>query len=384
MIEEWGFIRVFVANVAIMMMITYLVNIVHKYMLYRKSRVWKQPLFVVSCVLAGWVSMLFGMHIGEHILIDLRFIPLIVAPMLISSPLPIALIAAGIGAGRFMYGLTASAWAGFTISLLMAIAAILLNAVLRRTSWGPFRRTAMLNLLLNGVHVISSAALGVVPFREYMHHIAPLMFSVSVVLGAVFVFIVRDFQQDFSRRASLVEEANRDHLTKLYNMRAFERYYHKLMELAAGGGRQVSLAFIDIDYFKKINDTYGHAVGDAVLRKAAETFYSSIRWSDFVARYGGEEFVVVLPDTSAEEALEIMERLRLQAAGQQVKTPRGTLSITVSIGISTFPDTSYEDLVVSADRALYQAKASGRNRCFHIQNGETAFEFYRANDYTNV
>jgi diguanylate cyclase len=129
---------------------------------------------------------------------------------------------------------------------------------------------------------------------------------------------------------------------------------------------QVSIAFIDVDNFKEINDTYGHSVGDMVLRKVAETISQQIRWNDFVARYGGEEFIVVLPDCNPDEAYEIVERVRISIAKLQIRVQKYSIAVTVSAGIASFPDLAASELIEVADKTLYQAKAQGRNQTKHF------------------
>jgi diguanylate cyclase len=367
-------VKVYISNVGIMIMITLFCNLVNKYALHRSTRELKQFLFVGSCIAAGWVSMLFGMELQPGVVLNLRFIPLIIAPMFISSSIPLLLIAAGIGAGSLVYGFSTASLSEFGSMLLLGLVSIVLNKQLRRTSWSLAGRLALSTITINVCVVVSITVLGSLQSKQWIWTTMPVAFVLSVVTSALFVFIIRDFQLEYVRRASLVEEASRDHLTKLYNVRTFDRYFQEIMKQAARDGNPVSLAFIDVDHFKTINDTYGHAVGDVVLRKVAELMATNIRWNDFVARYGGEEFVVILPDTNEQEAIEIMDRLRISIAEQTVRIQKDLVSVTVSIGIATYPASSEEELIHCADQALYQAKAQGRNQVLHIQREKSGFE----------
>ena len=120
---------------------------------------------------------------------------------------------------------------------------------------------------------------------------------------------------------------------------------------------------IDIDYFKKYNDTYGHMAGDDLLVKVAAVFRNSLRSMDFAARYGGEEFLIMLPEHGADKALEVAERIRANIASATSDDKDGRDSVTVSIGIAAFPDNGATPaaLIASADAALYQGKERGRN-----------------------
>ncbi len=155
-----------------------------------------------------------------------------------------------------------------------------------------------------------------------------------------------------------------DGLTGLFNHRHFqERLAHEFDRLGRFA-EPVSLLLIDIDFFKKINDTYGHPVGDSVLRKVADIIRKTIRTVDIPARYGGEEFAVVLVGTDAGGAMKMAERLRKSVADAKFSSGRNTFGITISIGISTCTEDikGKEALIERADKALYDAKGSGRNR----------------------
>ncbi|MEM6731826.1 MAG: GGDEF domain-containing protein, partial [Myxococcota bacterium] len=124
------------------------------------------------------------------------------------------------------------------------------------------------------------------------------------------------------------------------------------------------LAVLDIDYFKNVNDAYGHVTGDRVLARIGAIAGDALRRTDFVARYGGEEFVVLMPDTEPAEAKSVLERLREEIERSHVLAPNGTpVRVTASVGVAALEDTdSPEQLLERADRALYRAKSRGRNR----------------------
>ncbi len=155
-----------------------------------------------------------------------------------------------------------------------------------------------------------------------------------------------------------------DGLTGLYNHRHFQERLEENLKRAERLGEKLSLLLLDIDHFKKINDTYGHPVGDQVLRTLAATIDDTVREIDIPARYGGEEFSVLLLGAAKKEAAQIAERLRQRVKELRFNTSSGEFSITVSIGIATFPEdaTTREALIEEADQALYRAKNSGRDR----------------------
>ncbi len=158
--------------------------------------------------------------------------------------------------------------------------------------------------------------------------------------------------------------AIKDSLTGLNNRLFFEEELKNEYQRALEENYPISLVIFDIDFFKLTNDTYGHLFGDTVLRQMANIAANSVRRSDTVARYGGEEFVILLPHTSLGDAIVKAEKLRLRIAEKCITEDSFTVSITASFGVSCFPDCakSVKQLLLTADNALYEAKAIGRNR----------------------
>ncbi len=154
-----------------------------------------------------------------------------------------------------------------------------------------------------------------------------------------------------------------DALTRLYNRRHFELEFNKEYKRSKRYGCDLSLAIIDIDYFKKINDEYGHLCGDYILKEIAFIIKDNFRQTDTLFRYGGEEFAVILTETSAQNAPVPLERLRKRIEKNVFKFDGQSLNITVSIGVSSKTDFENPDgMFADADKALYEAKNDGRNR----------------------
>jgi two-component system cell cycle response regulator len=162
-----------------------------------------------------------------------------------------------------------------------------------------------------------------------------------------------------------LELAVTDQLTGLHNRRYMTGQLDSLVKRAGLGGDPVAALLIDIDHFKKINDGFGHDVGDEVLREFALRLASNVRAIDLPCRYGGEEFTVIMPDTHLADALRIAERIRMHVSGSPFRVAHGSelLTVTISIGVSaTFgPNDTPETLLKRADEAVYEAKAAGRN-----------------------
>jgi two-component system cell cycle response regulator len=163
-----------------------------------------------------------------------------------------------------------------------------------------------------------------------------------------------------------LEMAITDQLTGLHNRRYMSRHLDNLLSSAAQTGKELAFLILDIDYFKAVNDSHGHDIGDEVLKEFANRIAANVRGIDLACRYGGEEFVVVMPDTDVTLAFTIAERLRKSIEQNPIQISRapGALNITISIGIagSEGPDDTAEALLHRADQALYSAKRAGRNR----------------------
>ena len=166
-----------------------------------------------------------------------------------------------------------------------------------------------------------------------------------------------------------------DVLTGLYNRRRFHDVLSREFERSKRYTTPFSLVLMDLDHFKKINDTYGHSMGDMVLKELAVIIQKNIREIDTAARYGGEEFTLLLPNTAKEDAVHVAERIRISIE-KHVFADMQSQTITVSIGISGIPDTEIDTedkLVRCADIALYRAKQTGRN-CTEVCSGKILSE----------
>ncbi|UIJ73393.1 diguanylate cyclase [Aurantimonas sp. HBX-1] len=187
-----------------------------------------------------------------------------------------------------------------------------------------------------------------------------LNFAGVVVLGS---FLSEEGRRRHATRL-LEKEAATDALTGLPNRRKFDAAGLALVRGARETDRAVALLMIDLDHFKRINDRWGHDVGDRVLRKVAAVIASEIRDVDLAARYGGEEIAVLLPDASVVDALAVSERIRRAVSANVHNMRAGALGVTVSIGVASRSgdSLSFSELFSEADRALYDAKRQGRDR----------------------
>lgn len=163
----------------------------------------------------------------------------------------------------------------------------------------------------------------------------------------------------------LKQMAMKDGLTNLYNHALLIELFEKELTKQERNGNSISFVMIDIDYFKKVNDTYGHITGDQILRKLSDLLINSIRSCDIVGRYGGEEFGIVLPEANFDAALHICQRIRKNVEDYEFNVDGKSIKITVSLGMyfkSPEDTISSSEMIRKSDEALYRAKANGRNR----------------------
>lgn len=191
-----------------------------------------------------------------------------------------------------------------------------------------------------------------------------VLFIISIVLG-MYVDTERQYFKE------LKKVANMDELTGIHNHRYFQDALTRLIE-ECNDNAEVSLLFMDIDYFKHYNDTHGHQAGDLLLREVGDILKACIRNGDIVSRYGGEEFAVILPNTGQQHAIRVGERIRKKIEESYFKGQESqpNKNLTMSIGVSTYPKVanSKYDLISTADHALYKAKAFNRNRVEHYHS----------------
>lgn len=198
-------------------------------------------------------------------------------------------------------------------------------------------------------------------------------FTASITLDAVrnergeikaYIEVFHDVTEQKRREDRLYQRATRDPLTGLFNRGHFTEMATLEIDRARRFSEPLSVALLDIDHFKKINDSFGHEAGDKVIVSLATTVAQGMRKIDFIGRIGGEEFAVMLPRANKEPAVEAMQRLRLKLAQQRVRVLDKDIVFTVSIGVATLRPTTKDlaELLRNADAALYKAKREGRNR----------------------
>jgi len=190
----------------------------------------------------------------------------------------------------------------------------------------------------------------------------PIMDAKGEIIRTVYTSI--DITARVEIEEKLRQQARTDPLTGIFNRRHFFELAEKELERARRYRRTLSVLIFDIDHFKLVNDTHGHAVGDQVLCKLTAECQAGLRENDIFARYGGEEFIILLPESDLEQARQMAERIRKILAGTaSLEVGSASISLTVSVGVTSLDDENLglDELILRADSALYTAKEAGRN-----------------------
>lgn len=253
------------------------------------------------------------------------------------------------------------------IAMVLGLACALLAALL---AWLAARRLSMdLYGLAKAVSAVEEgAASATLPLRNSSREVQTLSSALARMTGRLLSHshemeeqVRARTQQLEAANAELHQQARSDPLTGVLNRRGLDAQFDFALALAQRSGRPLSLVSIDVDHFKQVNDTYGHAQGDVVLKGLAHTLQESLRSTDLVARLGGEEFVALLPDTDLAGAINVAEELRLTIADQQHEVV-GRIFVSLGVSVLRPGEKTAAALLKRADAALYDAKHQGRNR----------------------
>lgn len=307
------------------------------------------------------ILMQYGIRIDTTI-VDLRHIPIILLAFF-GGTLPAFIGMVLVIIGRFLIGVNTSAYASVVLMLLITLFSIMIssqriskkNKVIRMLTFSNIIFTFVIIYLVNDVSLLVK--------------LIPLYWIISYIAGFLAFYIL-----DFIRKSQFLlekykSESTTDGLTGLNNVRKFDEVFNSLLDELNISIQSLSLLYIDIDFFKKINDTYGHSEGDLVLKRLGALLTESTRNFDIVSRNGGEEFTVLLPDTSVVRAMDIAENIRKSVENTEFSlSGGGVIKVTVSVGVASYKDTTENPgmLIEDADKALYVAKKTGRNKvCCH-------------------
>ena len=246
---------------------------------------------------------------------------------------------------------------GYTIALSILLALFIASVVTRVSS--AFT-ASMMSLSAYFIYILI-AYYSMKYENLWLEVVYPLIFSIAAFTFAYIVkYLIksRDFEQQYKL-------ATTDGLTELYNHRYFQEQIRMQIEQSKRYNHNFSLIIIDIDFFKKFNDTFGHQSGDAVLRQVAQTLKRNVRATDIVCRYGGEEMSIILPNTGKDEAFSTAQKICERVASKKFKLAGDKeTNVTISLGVSTFPydGDNAPAIIEAADKRLYNAKNNGRNQ----------------------
>jgi len=214
---------------------------------------------------------------------------------------------------------------------------------------------------LIGAMITALTVWGIIPYSTLTYRAAEIAVSLDALLLSI--ALAEQFRRAQEERAEAQQLARIDMLTNLNNRRAFDEVSSTLWHNALRHNHETCIILLDLDEFKNINDTYGHAAGDAVLKEISGVLNTVVREGDVLARWGGEEFIIMLPQTSLYHATQTAERVRVTIEGLTIKTKLHDIKTTASLGVaqSTKHTGDLEELIKLADKGLYQAKQAGRN-----------------------
>jgi diguanylate cyclase len=309
--------------------------------------------------LVGCVLIFYGITIYSKIHLDFRIIAMIVSAIyggfLSNLITTIIIVIFRIG----FYGVNTASILG-SLGLIVLLLAYGIISKLKLNYKLKFLHMTLLNLLYGLVIysiLISSHNFLFIVLKNYIIS--------NIIVCTIVYYILNYITKINTLNKKLKYESTRDFLTGLNNVRSFDHMLNRVIHNAIEKNEHLSILMLDIDFFKKVNDTYGHASGDLVLKQFSDILTNSCRSFDIVSRNGGEEFTAILLDCNCKHAIEIAERIRknVEEALFTIEDNK-QIHVTVSIGVASYPDSvvNINNILDSADDALYLAKRTGRNK----------------------
>ncbi|MGV2884657.1 GGDEF domain-containing protein [Paenibacillus taichungensis] len=309
----------------------------------------------------GTVLMNYSFPLNETTIVDLRHLAIVTAAVYLGG---LASVISGLVISILriiMFGMSSAAIDAAFVMTIIGLSGV----YFAYAPWSRLTKIITMNLL--GMTLIFVILMLNTTSMNSLLKVYPLQMTISFV-GGIFIYFIAEFINKSNEMLFLLErKATTDHLTNLSNRRQFEKSLEFELERAREYKQKLSLLVIDIDRFKKVNDTFGHTSGDAVLKQLGQLLIEHARSADIVSRNGGEEFAILLLDCGHHQAMAIAESIRQSVEKYHFALPDGnTIRLTISIGVAIFPDHCDDrddnDFFEQADRALYEAKNTGRNR----------------------
>jgi diguanylate cyclase len=312
----------------------------------------------------GSTLMFLSIKVTPSIIIDFRYMAILYSALyggVISTMISTAIII--LCRIILLSGTTSS----YIVSTVMMFSIAVLSIYVGKSRLSDFKKWTYMNLL--GLVTHSLGFLYLLGFSNQTYTLLFDLWLIAVIAGCLIFYVANFIVQSNRAFREMKVQSKTDFLTGLNNVRQFDFSLNILAQKAKEHNEQLSLLFIDVDHFKKINDTYGHLAGDEVLRQLGIILSSCSRSFDIVSRNGGEEFSLLLLHCPHIQAIEIGERIRHVVEKNSFRLPDNKkINLTISIGVSTFLETtqSPDELLKQADDALYKAKKTGRNRVCSI------------------
>ncbi|WP_430789040.1 diguanylate cyclase [Virgibacillus flavescens] len=306
--------------------------------------------------LLGFILMQYSIQFGTT-LIDLRHIPIILLAVY-GGRVPALTAMLLILAGRFLLGVNISAYASSIMLGFITVGIVLLSntrlsknkKIFFSLTWNNIIFTIIISYVIHNVEVLTK--------------LIPVYWVISYLGGYAAFYVIDKLRETQLLFNKYKNESSIDGLTGLNNYRKFDYIFNQLISTIDKKDEKFALLYIDIDFFKKINDNYGHTQGDMVLKQLGEILKNNTRSFDIVSRNGGEEFTVLLLDCPIDNAAIAAENMRKVVEEHPFQLKKEIINLTISIGVSCYKDTTTDAnyIVEDADKALYEAKNSGRNR----------------------
>ncbi|KGP79498.1 MULTISPECIES: GGDEF domain-containing protein [unclassified Paenibacillus] len=357
----------FFVNVCVMITFMYVSGIIAKFYRIRvpfpSMRV--QMIGGLLFGIYGTVLMNYSFPLNETTIVDLRHLAIVTAAVYLGG---FASVISGLVISILrilMFGMSSAAIDAAFVMTIIGLSGV----YFAYAPWSRLTKIITMNLL--GMTLIFVILMLNTSSMNSLMKVYPLQITISFV-GGIFIYFIAEFINKSNEMLFLLErKASTDHLTNLSNRRQFEKSLELELERARETKQKLSLLVIDIDRFKKVNDTFGHSSGDAVLKQLGQLLIKHARSADIVSRNGGEEFAILLLDCGHHQAMAIAESIRQAVEKYLFALPDGnTIRLTISIGVAVFPDHCDDrddnDFFEQADRALYEAKNTGRNRVCSI------------------
>ncbi|MEC0203350.1 diguanylate cyclase [Paenibacillus lautus] len=309
----------------------------------------------------GIILMYYSFPIDPRFFADLRHLAIVVIASYLGW-LPSLIAGVLIALGRLiLFGMSASSAIAGAGMLMIGI----ICGMLSRMHWERLGKMLLMSIL--SMLVLLCIMWMNIPDHNKVYTVFTQHLIISMLATVVIYMLTEYINTSNQLFLKMKKNAETDYLTSLHNLRQFEQLLSERFLEAQHFSERLGVLVVDIDHFKKINDTYGHAAGDAVLQQLSKVLREHSRSFDEVSRNGGEEFSVLVPEATIDETAAIAERIRAAVADHIFFLVDGTkIQITVSIGAAVHPDTirskNAKELLQQADRELYRAKDSGRNR----------------------